>query len=102
MKVLLTEKACSHFLSKGPSKTMHIDTFFNVSISMIMIDVVKCQMRNYQNSDTRFVLISNPFISNTRLNFAKSQTKAKQHSEAELLLFENYSLSLSTLSSKNN
>ena len=33
---------------------------------------------------------------------AKNQTKAKQHPEAELLLFGNYSHSLSTLSSKNN
>ena len=33
---------------------------------------------------------------------AKNQANAKQHPEAELLLFENYSHSLSTLSSKNN
>ena len=33
---------------------------------------------------------------------AKNQAKAKQHPEAELLLFENYSHSSSTLSSKNN
>ena len=41
------------------------------------------------------------FISNTRLKFIKCQVKAKQRPEVELLLFENYSLSLSTLSSKN-
>ena len=35
------------------------------------------------------------------LKLAKNQAKAKQHPEAELLLFENYSLSSSTLSSKN-
>ena len=46
--------------------------------------------------------ISNTFISNTRLKLAKNQAKAKQHPEAELLLFENYSISSSTLSSKNN
>ena len=33
---------------------------------------------------------------------AKSQANAKQHPEAEFLLFENYSHSPSTLSSKNN
>ena len=33
---------------------------------------------------------------------AKNQAKAKQHSEAELLLFENYSHSSSTLLSKDN
>ena len=41
------------------------------------------------------------FISNARLTFAKNQAKAKQHPEAELLLFENHSLSTSMLSSKN-
>ena len=34
--------------------------------------------------------ISNTFISNAGLKIAKNQAKAKQHSEAELLLFENY------------
>ena len=50
---------------------------------------------------TRF-FISNIFISNTRLKLAKNKAKAKQHPEAELLLSENQSLCLSTLSSKNN
>ena len=49
---------------------------------------------------TRF-FISNTFISNARLKLAKNQAKAKQHPEAELLLFENYSLLSSKLSSKN-
>ena len=46
--------------------------------------------------------ISNNFISNARLKLAKNQAHVKQHPEAELWLFENYSHSLSTLSSKNN
>ena len=50
---------------------------------------------------TRF-FISNTFISNDRLKLAKKQANAKQHPEAELLLFENYSHSSYTLSSKNN
>ena len=37
-------------------------------------------------------------MSNARLKFAKSQANAKQHFEAELLLFENYSHFSSTLS----
>ena len=45
---------------------------------------------------------SNTFISNTRLKLAKNQAKTKQHIEAELKLFENYLLSSSMLSSKNN
>ena len=42
------------------------------------------------------------FLSNSSVKFAKNQVKAKENPEAELLLFENYSLSSSTLSSKNN
>ena len=38
-------------------------------------------------SFTNFV--SNTFISNARLKLAKYQVKAKQHPEAEYLLFEN-------------
>ena len=36
------------------------------------------------------------------MKLAKNQANAKQHPEAELCLFENYSRSSSTLSSKNN
>ena len=42
------------------------------------------------------------FISNASLKLAKSQAKSKQHPQAELLLFENYLLSLSMLSPKYN
>ena len=45
--------------------------------------------------------ISNTFINNAKLKLAKQQAKAKQHLEAEPLLFENYSLLSSKLSSKN-
>ena len=48
------------------------------------------------------IFISNTFISNARLKLAKSQAKSKQHRQAELLLFENYLLSLSMLSPKYN
>ena len=40
--------------------------------------------------------------SNARLKLAKNQANVKQHPEAELLFFENYSHSLSMLPSKNN
>ena len=36
---------------------------------------------------------SNTFIRNIRLKLEKNSAKAQQHSQAELLLFENYSLS---------
>ena len=49
-----------------------------------------------------FFYISNTFISNARHELAKNYAKTKQHPEAELSLFENYSLFSSTLSSKNN
>ena len=46
--------------------------------------------------------ISNTFVSNARVILEKNQANAKQHPEAELLLFENYSHSSFTLSPKNN
>ena len=50
---------------------------------------------------TRF-FISNTFISNARLKLPTNQVKAKQHIEAEPLLFENKSLSSPMLSSQSN
>ena len=47
------------------------------------------------------LFISNTFISNARLKLTKNQAKSKQHLEAQLLIFENYSLSLCKLLSKN-
>ena len=44
-----------------------------------------------------FLYISNAFIGNTRLKLTKHQANAKQHPEAELLTFENYSDSSITL-----
>ena len=44
--------------------------------------------------------ISNTFISKTRLKLAKNQANAKHHPDAELLTCQNYSHSLSTLSTK--
>ena len=46
--------------------------------------------------DYTLFYIRNTFISNAKLKLTKNQTKAKP--EAELFLFENYSLSLSTFS----
>ena len=42
------------------------------------------------------------FYKQRQAEIGKYQEKAKQHPEAELLRFENYSLSPSTLPSKNN
>ena len=59
--------------------------------------------RSFANyTEVHAFFISNTFISNARFKFAKNQTKAKQHLEVEFLLFENYSLSSSTLSPRNN
>ena len=43
----------------------------------------------YQSRVTRF-FVKNTFISNTTLKNAEHQSKAKQHPETEVLLFENY------------
>ena len=52
--------------------------------------------------DLHAFFISKTFITNTRVKLAKIQANAKQHPEAELLSFESYSHSSSTLSPKNN
>ena len=49
-----------------------------------------------------FFYISNSFISKAKLKLTKRQTNEKQHTQAELLLFRNYSHFSSTLSSRNN
>ena len=67
---------------------MYIREFFN-SIPLLQLDLHAFFMNNI-------------FISNANLKLAKNQANTKQHPEAELLLFENYSHSWSTLSSKNN
>ena len=50
---------------------------------------------------TRFFYKQN-FYKQSQAEIGKNQGKAKQHPETELLLFGNYLLSTSTLSSKNN
>ena len=57
---------------------------------------------NKETQQHAFITKSNTFISNPRLKFAKNQANAKQNPEADLVLFENYSSSSFTLSSKNN
>ena len=55
----------------------------------------------HTNLYTRF-FISSTFISNARLKLTKNQANTKQHPEAELFPFVNYSQFPSMLSSKNN
>ena len=52
--------------------------------------------------DIHAFFISNTSTRNARLKLAKDQAKVKQHPEAELLLFENYTLSSFILSFKTN
>ena len=56
-------------------------------------------MLNIDEQYTYFVFF---LISNASLKLAKNEANAKQHVEAELLVFENYSHFSYTLSSKNN
>ena len=51
---------------------------------------------------TSFFFVSNTFTSNVRLKLSKNHTNARQHPEAELLLFKNHSRSSAKLLSKNN
>ena len=59
-------------------------------------------LKKHFRAVVRAFFISNTFTSNARLKLAKILAKAKQNLEAELLQFENYSLSSFTFSSKNN
>ena len=98
---------------KWPSK-MGISIFFSyvsagvscvIWLSLFRLDskVLQCVFKKSANFFTYALFyISNTFLSNVRLKFAKNQAKAKQHPQTELLLFDNYLLSSSMLSSKNN
>ena len=57
--------------------------------------LIFCQFHYVLYEYTLF-FISKNFITNASLKLAKNQANAKQHSEAELLPFENYSQSSST------
>ena len=78
-----------------------LELITKLSYSLKNVHFIKRFLYYCQHINTRF-FISNTFISNTRLKFAKNQANAKKHPEAELSLFENYSHSSSTLLSKNN
>ena len=64
----------------------------------------QCKFNSFSVLINRYTLffISNTSVSNARLKLAKNQANAKQYPETELLLFENYSHSQSTLLSKDN
>ena len=59
--------------------------------------LLQSKVINYNYSRLHTFFISNIFISNARPKLGKNQANTKQHHEAELLLFENYSHSSSTL-----
>ena len=67
-----------------------------------MIKVVSSALGADSFSCMHAFFISNTFIRNARPKLEKNQTNAKQHPEAELLLFENCLHSSSTFLSKNN
>ena len=65
-------------------------------------DRIKQVKINFFCHQIKVFFISNTLVSNGRVKFVKNQANAKEHPEAELLLFENYLHSSSTLTSKNN
>ena len=48
-------------------------------------------MPAFKHLNSRSFFISQTFICNIKLKCAKNKAKAKQHTEAELLLFEKFS-----------
>ena len=116
--LILSKKQCIDHANSSPINwfwTCH--TTFQVKLNLSRIiesELFSCLYHNIRKygkfhyyytiktaSATYFFTCKN-FVSNARPNLAKNQTNAKKHPEAELLLFENYSHSLSMLSSKNN
>ena len=67
---------------------------FSVAGSLNSIKITGTSQQQLAQSTVRFF-----YLSNARLKWAKNQTNAKQHPEAELSLFKDSS---STKSSKNN
>ena len=78
--------------------------YFLLNLTFVLIQIFsnfcKCNHRNRNVLHTFF--ISKTLRSNTSLKLAKNQAESKHHLKAELLLFESYLLTLSTLSSENN
>ena len=86
------------------------DVFANISLSPLLNSANSSYIINFQNFtlhqklnlELHAFFKATLFTSNGKLKLAKNQANARQHLEAELLLFGNYSHSSSTLSSKNN
>ena len=76
------------FQSIWDFKTRYVLTIIQFSISKETVKVLL-------NIPITCLFITSIFISNTKLKLAANQAKAKQHSEAELFLFENCLLSSS-------
>ena len=98
------KKASKLFLPPGKSFYLGFNSvYFKWSISWSNLP---SSVKNSRALNAFF--ISNTFISNTTVKLVKNQANAKQHlvakqhPETEILLFENYSHSSSTLSFKNN
>ena len=73
--------------------------FFTEHLRWLLLHVI---IKLFSCNTSIGMTISNTFTSNARLKLAKNQALAKQHLEAELLLFENYLLSSSNIVSNNN
>ena len=64
---------------------------YRLNVRSLMIDI-----------EIHVFSMSKTFVSNAGLKLAKTQSNIKQHPETKLWIFESYSHSSSTLSSKNN
>ena len=86
-------------------KYMCISPLFGINCTIYKQIFKKLQLLRTSSPEMFYKIhaffISNTFIGNARIKLAKNQANAKEHPEAELWLFENYSYSSSTLSSKN-
>ena len=113
--IIITSKSITHFFCRH--FTQHVlvalSRYYRASVGTVMNYAKKIVVfitmhmllegiiDKESSWNTRF-FITSTFISNTRLRQTKTQVRARQHPEAELLRFGNYSLSSSTLSSQCN
>ena len=83
----------------GWQRKCTLDQFNMLSLQLIQRYFLRRFLQNILSYYMLF-LMSNTFISNTRLKMEKNQANAKQHPQTEILLKENFSVSSFMLSSK--
>ena len=99
-------KELRHFESQGTEALLHLEHLIIWAIKTLGYSRQFIQQTRPLKSTNKLrnihgYFVSNTFISNTRPKFTKNQGNAKQHPDAELLIFGNYLHSSTTFISQN-